>query len=179
MKIAKTDHALTSAVATAGITADNYLERAKSFVALAGGGFTIRAFDGERGSLQTKQPVTEAQWASWMKWFEAKRIKTSFLVRWGMGTVPCEWPEDFDLEAPISDRAALLPMPRATLSDNPDAARRVRDLVDDLVGPSRRPGKAKPRDAREESTVKADALAHLEQLKQHYQDNPLSDFYRR
>jgi hypothetical protein len=107
-----------------GITAENYLERAKGFVGAHGNaGFVIRALDGPDGHFATKQLATEAQWIAWMRYFESKGISHAYLRRRGMGTVPAEWPESFDLEAPTSDRMDRLPR-RAPFKD-PEMCRRL------------------------------------------------------
>ena len=109
------------------ITAENYVERAKAFVGAHGNaGVVIRALDGTDGHFATKQPATEAQWIAWMGYFANKGIPHAYLRGRGMGTVPAEWPEDFDLEAPISDRMDRLPR-RAPFRD-PEMCRRIAAL---------------------------------------------------
>jgi hypothetical protein len=83
------------------ITANNYVERARAFIKAKGEeaeGFVIRAYLGERGSLETKDASTPREWAAWMNYFEAKGIKHAFAVHRGMTTVPAQWPEEFDLQ---------------------------------------------------------------------------------
>jgi hypothetical protein len=92
-----------------GVTAENYLDQARAFVRRAGEGFVIRAIDGKKGSRNSRDPATEAEWIAWLRYFDAKGIPSTFLVDHGLGTVPTRWPEDFDAEAPTSDRFASLP----------------------------------------------------------------------
>jgi hypothetical protein len=110
-----------------GITAENYVERATAFVGAHGGGFVIRSLDGADGHFATKQAATEAQWIAWIGYFETKRIRHAYLQQRGMGTVPAEWPEDFDLEAPTSDRSHRLP--RRPPFRDPEMCRRLAALL--------------------------------------------------
>ena len=99
-----------------GISAENYVDRAKSFIHGNGGsGFVIRAIEGSNGSAATKQPATEAQWIAWIEYFEAKGIPHRYLEANGMATVPGEWPEFFDAAAQFSDQTRTLE--RAPLSN--------------------------------------------------------------
>ena len=92
------------------ITAANYADRAKAFIALRGEGFVIRALDGPSGSFATRYSATEPQWRAWTSYWDEKGIyqKTHAAQSCGLATVPCEWPEDFDVEARSSDRGARL-----------------------------------------------------------------------
>ena len=90
------------------ISAANYVDRAKAFIALRGEGFVIRALDGADGALRTRQPATEPQWRAWMEYWDQKGVKFAYSRARGLATVPCEWPEDFDAEARSSDRGARL-----------------------------------------------------------------------
>jgi hypothetical protein len=140
--------ATTSAVATSGITAENYLERAGAFMKLAGGGFVILAIDGDHGQARTQQPATQPQWVAWMAWFDRKRIARGYATQAGQQTVPCEWPESFDLECAISDRGARLWAPQEAPIGPRDAAR-LQGLLEGLrSAPRRDRGLARPRDQR-------------------------------
>jgi hypothetical protein len=139
-----------------GVTASNYVDRAKAFIAGNGGeGFVIRAREGAKGSLATGEPATEAQWIAWIRYFEARGIFrnrsgqiAAFAKSFGMATVPAEWPELFDLEAETSDRLATLPT-RRPLAPFADRQRGVAMLkatgerLAKLADPLRRP-KPKP-----------------------------------
>lgn len=96
------------AVARTDITKENYLERAKAFAVARGAGYVIRAIEGEKGSAATGERATEPQWLAWMAYFDMKGIEAVFTQAYGVMTVPCEWPEDFDLVAETSDRRALI-----------------------------------------------------------------------
>ena len=92
------------------INAANYEAQAKAFVKANGGaGFIIRAFEGEKGSIQSKQSATPAQWAAWMAYFQAKGIKHAFAKQRGMTTVPAEWPHQFDGQWVIETPPPLSP----------------------------------------------------------------------
>ena len=139
-----------------GIDASNYIERGRAFVSLRGGvGFVIRGVEGQNGSRLTKQPATEPQWIAWLRYFEAKDIAHSFAVANGAATVPCEWPENFDAEAPTSDRLAVIERgPPASF----DYARRALGITAALTRKLEAIGKPEPR-RREASAVMAeDAL---------------------
>lgn len=130
------------------ITAENYYSRARAFVRSKGllpnddgshpGGFVIRALVGERGHWRTKEPATEPQWIAWLAYFERViGLPTTFLRSYGLAAVPCEWPEDFDAQAPASNRSARL-LPRGDLAaerewDCTNPRRRVDALFDELV----------------------------------------------
>ncbi len=105
------------------ITAANYAERAKSFIASSPKqeGFVIRSVEGRNGEASSHIPATEPQWIAWIAYFDLKEIKRASLIEDGIGTVPCEWPEDFDVEAWTSDRGARLYRPPA-----PDLGERQR-----------------------------------------------------
>lgn len=101
--------------AQSDITAANYVERAMAFIRANGGnGFVIRAIEGEDGAANTNNQATEPEWIAWMNYLETKGIAHRYLENRGMGTVPCQWPEDFDAAAPTSDRHVHLPPPMAT-----------------------------------------------------------------
>lgn len=119
-----------------GITAENYYERVRAFVKGRGGGFVIRALEGERGHWRTKEPATEPQWIAWLAYFERIiELAPTFLRSYGLATVPCEWPEDFDVQGPASNRSARLPHrdPAAELEwDRANPQRRVDALFGEL-----------------------------------------------
>lgn len=91
------------------ITAENDLARVLAFIKLGGVPFVIRALDGEKGAFRTKLLATEPQWVAWRSWFISKGMKTRAMDTIGMTTVPCEYPEFFDKDAPVSDAFARLP----------------------------------------------------------------------
>jgi hypothetical protein len=109
MKIGKSHSTGDSLGLSADITAANYCDRARGFVAAAGGvGFVIRGIEGAKGSRLSNMRATEPQWLAWLAYFEAKKIPSKAARFIGQTTVPCEWPEDFDVEAPMSDRHAAI-----------------------------------------------------------------------
>ena len=76
---------------------ETFHEAAKAFIKAAGGGFIIRHVEGPQGSIATGRTHTLPQWLAWMTYFDRKRIPHAFLDKWGLGTVPAEWPWLFDL----------------------------------------------------------------------------------
>ena len=118
MKFEKPNRAHSQALATSGIDAANYAERAKAYAAARGSGFVIRAIEGTNGECNSRQQATEPQWAAWVAYFDLKGIPRKFSVSHGLATVPCEWPEDFDLEWTTSNRGARLP--RRVVPFDPD-----------------------------------------------------------
>ena len=110
MKLGSRKTQAPASTTPAAIDANNYLDMARAFmIARGGSGFVIRATEGRNGSQATGETATEAQWLAWLDYFDSKKIKRVFLVDHGLGTVPAEWPKDFDPAAPISDRFARLP----------------------------------------------------------------------
>jgi len=107
MKIEKRS-AATSAP-SAAITAANYAEQAAAFARFKGAGFVIRALDGTHGALMTGEPATEPQWIAWMGYFLAKKIPHRAALKRGLMTVPCEWPNGFDVDWGPNDPTAFLP----------------------------------------------------------------------
>lgn len=91
------------------VTAENWLDRVSGFLRLGGVPFVIRALDGEKGALRTKFPATEPQWIAWRSYLISKRVPVRAMDVMGMTTVPCEYPELFDPDAPVSDPFARLP----------------------------------------------------------------------
>jgi len=105
--------------ASGGITSENYNDRCVAFIKGRGGeGFVIRAMQGENGALAAKKPATWPQWLAWMEYFARKGMPNRYARYSGMTTVPCEWPEDFDYEAPVSDRFVSPPPPPPPISDD-------------------------------------------------------------
>ena len=89
------------------VTAENYSDRAKAFIATKGKdaeGFVVRSHDGVEGSIEKGLPSTEAQWRALMAYFDELGVKTVYDRERGMTTVPTQWPEDFDASVPLSDR---------------------------------------------------------------------------
>lgn len=97
---------------SAGITSENYGERARAYIMANGGaGFVIRGRLGERGADATGKPATEPQWIAWIAYLRGRGVAVRFSARMGLATVPAEWPELFDREAPTSDRFAQIGAP--------------------------------------------------------------------
>ena len=140
MKFDKPNRQLGQALASTGIDAKNYADRAATFLC-GRDGFVIRAIDGAKGSMSSREEPTEAQWIAWVRYFDGKGLKRAFLIEHGLGTVPTEWPEDFDLEWPTSDREARLP--RRIVAYDPDraeTANRVRQATAHMTAkPTKRP----------------------------------------
>ena len=128
-----------------GITSENYGVRAKAFIAAReGSSFVIRAIEGQKGSEITREPATEPQWVAWMRYFEHKGIRAVFAVFHGLCTVPAEWPEDFDAEAGIRDRQALIPRKPSRYLDF-DFGRRTLGMSADLARKLEAIGRPAPR----------------------------------
>lgn len=128
--------------ASTGITAENYVDRARAFIAGRGGeGFVIRAIEGAKGSMATRDPPTDAAWVSWMLWFADKKIPTQFMKSHGMATVPTEFPDSFDAECPVADRLArITPPPMSDDSRRYLIERGLRDLSRNLALMPKRQG---------------------------------------
>ena len=105
---AQKSHSATSAP-SAGITAANYVDQAAAFARFKGAGFVIRAIEGTHGALMTGEPATEPQWIAWMGYFSGKHIPHRAALKRGLTTVPCEWPNDFDVGWGSNDRTAFIP----------------------------------------------------------------------
>jgi hypothetical protein len=105
MKFNKSDGSSSIRGPSPGVTKENYLVRSRAFMC-GQDGFVIRAAEGEKGDASK---ATDAQWIAWMRWFDQKKIPSAFTKSYGLATVPCEWPEDFDSDAPYSDRSLRLP----------------------------------------------------------------------
>ena len=121
------------------VTKENYVDRACYFLS-GREGFVIRGFDGDKGEAETKQRATDAEWVAWLRYFEAKGIKTAFMVSHGEATVPCRWPEDFDQDARGSDQSARLKRRYETIACGPRVLPehlRPKDLVEAGRGPLR------------------------------------------
>lgn len=110
MKIAKSRKESQEANPDTGpITAANYLPRVSAFLRLGAVPFVIRAFEGDKGSIRTRELATEPQWIAWRSWFISKGMPVGFMTAHGLATVPSEYPELFDKDAPVSDPFARLP----------------------------------------------------------------------
>ena len=120
MKIAKKNVQsvdVLSSGSSGQITAENYSQRAVAFMRGCGGnGFVIRSIEGAKGSLATGEKPTDAQWLAWMDYYRMKGIPYRFAQSHGLVTVPCEWPELFDYDAPVSEKTARLQLPPAPIS---------------------------------------------------------------
>lgn len=156
--------------ASGGITRENYHERCAAFIRSRGGeGFVIREFNGPDGSRATGRPATQAQWIAWVYYFDHKEIPCTYLKHAGMGTVPCEWPEDFDYETLRSDKLAQLPIPpaRASRERRTEIAHKMRALAASSANKDHR---RKRSDVGAMSAVEAER--HLAQLKSRYDADP-------
>ena len=145
-----------------GVTPENWTSKALAFM---GGedGFVIRAVEGERGEIFSKQPATDAQWIAWGKWFDRKHIPVNFIRSFGCATVPCEWPEMFDGDMLMSsDRFATLERRPLAVQQ---AGRRLPDWLrpKDLVEAGR---VSRPR------PPMAEALSTLDRLRSDYAARP-------
>lgn len=92
------DSATTGEPVSGGVTDQNYADIAVRFMA-GREGFVIRSQE----PSDNRQP-TPAQWRAWLEYFSDRKVKTTFMRQHGVATVPTEWPEDFDMTAPLSDR---------------------------------------------------------------------------
>jgi len=115
------------------ITADNYKDLAMAHARFRGAGYVIRGLEGTDGALASCKPPTEAQWVAWMAYFETKGIPHGFALARGMTTVPCEWPEDFDVDWPKSDRHAMIHRRPIALHTQARVAAMMRELADKLT----------------------------------------------
>lgn len=167
MKIAKADKPNQgSAAATGPITGENFLERARLFASLGADKFVIRALDGEKGSIRTKLLATEPQWVAWRAWFFSKGM-----VRWvrvmdnhGMATVPSEYPELFDKDAPLSDPFARLP--RRAPAAMETMRGRINELFSGLSGELGMPSNRRRQQS--DAQAKQEALALLDQKREEW-----------
>ena len=94
----------------AGVNGDNYADFAKAFIGSKGAGVVVHA-PGESGH-------NPAQWQAWMAYFDhlgGRKLATYSKLK--RITVPAEWPDDFDVEVPVSDRS---PRPRYGAPKDPD-----------------------------------------------------------
>lgn len=115
------------------VTKENYLERAHYLMEANGGtGFVIRG--PEANGIKTP-----AQWRAWINYFSELGYSTIFMRQHGVGTVPTEWPEDFDPRAPVSDKlwAPLEPLRAETLAieQRRANAQRFRTMIAEAFGP--------------------------------------------
>lgn len=172
------------------ITAENYVQRAKAFVAArgdAGAGFVIRAIDGEGGEEMTEIPATEPQWIAWLNYLtdlgyfkridkRGKPFTSSWMVDSGMATVPCEWPEDFDLAAPMSDRTATLYRPVHSPQHRADMRLRVGSLFQRLSDSlsARQSDGRKITDGREREEVIRQNAERADDLRKEWIANPIT-----
>jgi hypothetical protein len=87
-----------------GVTKENYVDRAMSVVRTRGAGFVIAKPNNAR-----HMPVTEPQWVAWMAYLDERGLSHVALDVHKVGTVPCEWPWDFDGEYPIGSQYGRFP----------------------------------------------------------------------
>lgn len=118
------------------VTAENWTDRAKAFIASKGSdalGFVIA------NGNHAQHTATEPQWIAWTRWLDHIGVKTRFAESHGIMTVPCEWPEDFALDCPPSNRAARLPRRFVTSDiDRKATADAVRKATAHLEAPKQR-----------------------------------------
>jgi hypothetical protein len=155
-----------------GINAGDYSDRACAYVRATPTqlGFVIRAFEGEKGALRTKEMATPAQWLAWTGYLETLGVPIKFMRHQGRSTVPTEWPEDFDATAPSSDRLATMAHPaRSPVIAEKTARLMANMLINEMGGPREKP-QPKPRfdvnshaeiDFGKPMTVSKDALEKL------------------
>ena len=83
------------------VTADNYAEKARGFIAANGGkGFVIVQWPTHKASLELKP--TLSQWGAWRAYFQVKKINMGWFEHRAYYTVPAEWPHEFDAQATIA-----------------------------------------------------------------------------
>lgn len=166
----KSKSSFNDSVSTGGeITPANYVDRAVTFMKMHGDeGFVIRTAEGSHGSAMTGDRATEAQWHAWMSYFADKGVKSTYALSRGMTTVPCEWPEDFDFAAPISDRDWIPPArpQRESRAYTPNVG-----INFSRLGQSMMPKRAKAGEP--VMTVQEQNAAHLEALKAKYLADPV------
>lgn len=84
------------------VTADNYPEIGKAFIAVHGGA-VIALEDAKTQDVEC--PACPRQWGAWRAYFKARKIKTGFMDQRGregkMWTVPAAWPHEFDGDATV------------------------------------------------------------------------------
>jgi hypothetical protein len=97
--------------ADAPITKANYVQRAQDFVKAHGDeGFVIRWKVAERRGSNVEGDFTPGQWRAWLAYYDRIGLPTTYLRQHGVGTTPAEWPEDFDPNAPPSDKGWAPPI---------------------------------------------------------------------
>jgi hypothetical protein len=146
------------------IDAANWESKALAFMGGADG-FVIRNVEGEKGEYFTHKPATDAQWIAWFRWFDRKKIPCEFIRKFGVATVPCEWPEGFDADMMmLSDHSLTLERPAPAMEQ---AGRRLPDWLrpKDLVEAGR---VSRPR------PPLAEALSTLDGLADRYRAAPLA-----
>lgn len=116
------------------ITGINFFDRWGAFRKLGADSFVIRGLDGEKGAFRTKLLATEPQWLAWRAWFFGRGMVKMIhaMDSHGLVTVPAEYPELFDKDAPVSDPFARLP--RKSLVDETSMRSRLSNLFGGLTG---------------------------------------------
>lgn len=82
------------------VAKEPFVDAAKAFIKAAGGGFMIRHVEGPQGAIATGRPHTMPQWLAWMTYLDRRKEPHGFIDRWGVATMPAEWPWLFDLAEP-------------------------------------------------------------------------------
>jgi hypothetical protein len=155
-------------------TKGNYQARALEFIKTRGlgKGFVIRtAYPlGEPSKWPVRDfPMTEAQWNAWMIYLARINFKTHFVRSQGLMTVPAEWPEEFDSDAPLSDRD-YRPLPKPSRDYRPEIARMMKELAASIqsTADERRAAANPPRTPEQHE-------AHLAALRTKYYDKPITE----
>lgn len=91
---------------------------------------------------------TPAQWLAWRRWFFTHGFSArflNFLDGHGIGTVPSEWPEEFDIGAEVSDHAAGFPSkPFVSPEKHDEVLRGLRSLGRNFPNDHRPRGRVMP-----------------------------------
>ena len=80
--------------------------------------------------------ATPAPWHAWLTWMDQHGIRTAFARVIGIATVPTQWPEEFDLGAPPSDRSLTAPKP---VYIGPERRKEMADMLRGILGPMPEP----------------------------------------
>lgn len=158
MRPRKNQPATSTAIAEPGVrlNAQNYLDAFRVCAATRGRWFVISSGAGLAGA---RQAATPARWAAWMRWFADHDIPHLGAARFGVATVPTEWPEDFDPSAPPSDRAYR--PPATPLASPVDRSRLARELEALAYRLTKLPDKRRPKPDRMPAEAPEDELQRI------------------
>jgi hypothetical protein len=171
-------------VADGAITAENYQARAMAFIKARGEGVVIQtglriSVDERTGKTVVERlesqsrhakdfPIDEAKWHAWMVYFDALGVKTNFLRKYGLATVPTNWPEEFDTAAESSDRFYTPPpVTEVYLGRSPNVAHGFRRMSDSIKTAPRRKG--------EFEVTPSEADSRLSALRSRFENEPVGD----